>query len=62
MIIHTYFNYVPGKPGANRITWEDNGSDKPEDWSEINREFVQEGDLPEGAEIDRSQIINPENQ
>jgi hypothetical protein len=46
MIQYTYYNAVKpdGSPkaGVNRITWEDNNSQNPQDWTEIIREYFLE--------------------
>lgn len=40
MTRYTYYDTVQGKPGINRITWDDNGSENQNDWTEITREYM----------------------
>ena len=42
-IQYTYYpaatDLHPDKPGINRITWEDNGSEDQSNWTEFTREY-----------------------
>jgi len=42
-IQYTYYpaatDLHPNKPGINRITWEDNGSEDQSNWTEFTREY-----------------------
>lgn len=54
-IRYTYYTAAtdlnPNKPGVNRITWEDNGSDDQAVWVEFTREYFPEDprDKPSAA-------------